>query len=163
MYSGKFLCVFQLSSNLIYSFLHNVISAFGKCLGNKTDMCLKLARVFSSLQPLANDMISLSSRVALFLVRDYLFSVTFLFWLIISEGSVHDQLVPSLWACGDTVHHGRSTSGRKPFHIKRVGKQRERKGQSPHASLEGMPPVTYLPFTRLHLLQVLPHPYSATG
>jgi hypothetical protein len=50
-----------------------------------------------------------------------------LFWLMVSEGSVHGWLAPLLWASHETEHHGtKSMCWSKVAHLMVDRKQRER-------------------------------------
>jgi hypothetical protein len=83
-----------------------------------------------------------------------------LFWITISEVSVHGHLVPlplSLW---QHSHHGGSMC------LPRGGEGRKRevgRGWGPNIPFKGMPPMTYIPLTGPHLLKVPPPSNSATG
>jgi hypothetical protein len=57
-----------------------------------------------------------------------------LFWLLVSEASVHGQLAPCLWACGEAEHHGSQDAKRE--------RERKKMGWGANMSLKGTPPPT---------------------
>jgi hypothetical protein len=76
------------------------------------------------------------------------------------EISVHDCLALLFWACGKIAHHGESMWQRKLLIFWQLGNKEREETNIPQSPINGIYPVTWDYFTRLHLLKVPPTPNS---